>query len=276
MGYVASLLLARWDRPLIELAANEQLNGHWDAEEEFSWSRADGWQCYAPNGFWIDFEHPGGELYVKPAHRRQYVAPPVVEIEAEIGGPVLTAGATNDYYRLTFIEGDQVRTVARGFLDPDRNEEYHEREMVERWGQDWPAAAAASLKRWAAPFVDVPLAGLTGALSLDQVFTYLCMYDVFRLLTLVPDPDEPPWWAKIPDAVWAIEPSDATDIRCYVDETADSPPNPLVLAYTADGIGIWDTSQRRWLADRSTDLDQQLELLRAELQTEYGWTPVVE
>lgn len=55
MTLTRSFVLARWDRPLTELAVNAGL-GAVVPDRELSWRRADGWQCLAPEG-WLWFHH---------------------------------------------------------------------------------------------------------------------------------------------------------------------------------------------------------------------------
>ncbi|MFG3602612.1 hypothetical protein [Micromonospora chersina] len=260
MGFDNTFLLARWDHPLTALTAHRRIEG-WSDEPvpDLSWSRDDGWQCYAPDGGYYD-----GEL-----------VPPVLDIAAETGGPVLGIGvARSDFYRLSFIEVDELRTVAHGGYS-DANPADIRREMVDRWGQHWPNEAAASLTTWAASFgAKVSNVGLWGALATPQVFAEQTVFDVLALLTLVPNPLEQQWWSRdIPDGRYAIHARDVGHRGMWGLKRPDDVWNreDLVLAFTDAGVGAWSLDRRRWESDLSRDLSTGVEGLRENVLRQ-GWT----
>jgi hypothetical protein len=266
VGFNYTFVVAQWDRPLTELSVNDQLDPpEWsDPEETLSWSRADGWQCFVPDGAFYDG-----------------LIPPVREIADETGGMVLGLSTMqNDHYRLAFIEGGALRSIAYGPYDGTGGELYA-RQMAAHWGEPWQVAAAASLRRWAQPFTGVSQFALWGALSVPQVFAQDTVFDLFRLLTLVPDggtipvDEDPPdyqlrWAEEIPGAVYAI------DNRCISHHGLTSPDNPwlhrdLALAFTDSGVGVWSQAQSRWHTEPFQDLTRALNAIRQELRLR-GWT----
>jgi hypothetical protein len=229
MGFDQTFVVARWDRPLTTLAANSRIGEFGsEPEEDLSWTRADGWQCYAPAGGYYD-----GELI-----------PPVQDIAAETGGPVLGLGVSrSDHYRVSFLEGETLHSFARGW---DEGED-PEPEMIERWGNPWEFSAASALTRWARPFVNpaTSLEGLRWAIVVPQLFAEQTVFDLLRLLTLVPDPQVPPWWAAIPDAMYAV---DATELRWQRSSTSNlsALDTDVSLAFTRTGVGVWSLARSSW------------------------------
>jgi hypothetical protein len=258
MGFDGTFVLARWHRPLQELSVNGRLDFEGRVDEEFSWARSDGWQCLAPAGGYYD-----GELL-----------PPVEEIQRETGGPVLGMGiARSDHFSFTFVEGGKLRRIARGPYDGDSAGEIH-REMVEHWGgPDWAHLAALSLVRWAeVPLGSIRRVGLYGAIVIPQLSAEDSAFDLLKLLTLVPDPDEKPWWTKIPEAVYAIE---ANDLAPRELGRLRRPPGSwglrdLAVTVGTPGSGVWSLQEDRWVAEPSPDFEVTLSKLQR-LLIERGW-----
>jgi hypothetical protein len=268
VGFDYTFVVAQWDRPLTELRVNERLDPpEWSApDEELSWSRADGWQCFVPEAACYD---------------EDVLLPPVREIAGETGGMVLgLTTVQNDHYELAFIEGGALRSIAYGPYD-GTSEDVYERQMVVEWGEPWRTAAAASLHRWAEPFPGVSQFALWGALSVPQVFAQHTAFDLLRLLTLVPDEgaveeDQDPlniglrWTEEIPGAVYAI------DNRSIIHPGLESSGNrwlhrDLALAFTDSGVGVWSLAGSRWHTEPVRDLTGALDALRQELRRQ-GWT----
>jgi hypothetical protein len=263
-----TFLVARWERPLTELAVNGRLDpvDMREPDPGLSWTRADGWQCLAPEGAYYD-----GEL-----------VPPVPEVAAETGGPVLGAGVSRSHhYRLSFIEGGELRSIAVGPSEDQRSGVFR-REMVERWGEPWRNEAAASLRRWAAPFADASYIAIFGALAIEQVEAQYTLFDLLKLFTLVPDGNDADgtdrgflrdaWWLRdVPDAVYAIEAGNIQHLD-LVRPMGDYRHRELVLAFTDRGVGLWNLQESRWEKAPTADLRATLEDLRGRLRRQ-GWTP---
>lgn len=258
MGFDGTFVLARWDRPLQQLSLNEQLDFDGAMDEEFTWARSDGWQCLAPAGGYYD-----GKL-----------VPPVEQIQRETGGPVLGMGiARSDHFSFAFVEGGQLRRIACGPYDGESADEIS-LEMVEHWGvSDWPPLAALSLVRWAEANVgSVRPAGLYGAISIPQLSAEDSAFDILKLLTLVADPDEKPWWTEIPMVDYAIEASDL-DARELgrLRRPADTwGRRDLALTVGTPGSGVWSLEEERWLAEPSPDHAAALTNLQG-LLVQRGW-----
>lgn len=253
MGFDGSMIVAKWDRPLQILTADEVEGGI--PPDPVSWTRNDGWQCYMPDGWFWE------------------IPPPVESIAERTGGPVLGAGiARSDYWMLAFVEGGQLRTVGYGSTE-ERSATSLLQEMTEQWGNPWPAKAAQSLARWAKPFAEVSRTGLYGALANPQLFAERTVSDLMQLLKLVPDEAEPPWWSQaIPDAVYAIEAAQMLRVLTQLTKPdwVSSQPD-IVLTYTEDGVGIWSLQAQDWEiaphAGGPSLLDALVDLLRRD-----GWT----
>lgn len=226
------MVVARWSRPLADLAVNDQLRIR-AIDAELSWDRPDGWQCFAPEAFYAD-------------------GVPVEEISREIdGAPVLGMQVMrSDFYRVSFIHGGAHRTIAHGVTLDHPPGSVH-REMVGHWGHpDWQRYAAVLLQRWSRDFADVPYIALWSVLSIHQLFAERTVFDLLSLLRLVADPNHEPWWRQVPGAAYAIQP---TDLR-YVLRKAKppggrhaQPDRDPVLAVTESGTGIWSPASERWL-----------------------------
>jgi hypothetical protein len=152
VAFDGTFVVARWARPLAELSVNSRLVLSGAPHPELTWARSDGWQCFFPDDFY------DGEL-----------VPPVLEISQETAGPVLGIGVNRNYhYRLSFVEGGELQTIAEGEYE-DESEGDIRREMVQRWGEPWQHGAAESLRRWAQPFAKIPYLGVFGALAVPHV-----------------------------------------------------------------------------------------------------------
>jgi hypothetical protein len=257
VGLDNTFVVAQWDRPLTSLAVNNRIEPE-DVREpdpNLSWTRADGWQCYAPLGGYYD-----GAL-----------VPPVRDITEETRGLVLGIGvARSDHYRISFLQDGEIQTLANGWYHEYEQSDF-EREVVNGWGEPWRVRAAEGLKRWAEPIADVSWLGLFAAIRVPRVFAEATIYDVLRLLTLVPDPNDPPWWHDIPGADYAVDGNDISDPTRTSLPRGVIPRHNIVLAFTADGPGVWSMERARWASPPAHDADQLL-TLRRELQRQ-NWPP---
>lgn len=131
VGFDQAMVVARWSRPLADLEVNDQLQIR-ATDDDLTWERPDGWQCFAPEAFYADG------------------MPPVDEISREIdGAPVLgVLILRSGFYRVSFMINGRLRTIAKG-VTLDHPPGSVEREMVEHWGHaDWQRYAAVALQRW--------------------------------------------------------------------------------------------------------------------------------
>ena len=89
MGMDQSFIVACWDRPLEELAFNREQPEPAVADEDISWARKDGWQCFAP---WDVYDAEMADM--------------VVQIEGETGSPILVMEVVDsDSWHVAFSEG---------------------------------------------------------------------------------------------------------------------------------------------------------------------------
>lgn len=253
MSLTNTYVIARWDRPLEELRVNEVL-AHTTGDEALSWTRGDGWQCFAPDG-----EFYRGEL-----------VPPVVEIQDEVGGPVLGLGVqSSDHWEVAFVLDGTVRWLAGGPSE-EGSSAHFEAEMVQHWGADWCAAGARALSRWARPVADVDPRAIEAVLDAPHRYQELKLADLQRILTLTPDQDDP-WWAN-----WSLPGTPEHDVpgALYMVVLSDLvlPPGhrslggralDLALTFTPNGVGIWDRAARTWAQDPAPDTATVLALYTA-------------
>jgi hypothetical protein len=265
VGFDQTFVIAQWDQPLEELTINGRL-GDGECQEPdtgISWRRKDGWQCFAPMGGYYD-----GEL-----------VPPVIEIAAETGGPVLGIGvARSDYYELSFVEGGELRKVAYGPYE-GRSSKVSRREMIGLWGDPWEVGAARSLSRWAESLADVSWQGLAWIFGIPHLMAEEAMFDLLGMLTLMPDEDDPnhgpdspmrgAWWTTIPDVVYAIEPGDLARFEPRAPREAWGQ-RDLLLGFTASGVGVWSRTQPRWTLTPTRDEQAVLASLSDQLRG-MGW-----
>lgn len=253
------MLLAQWPRPLRELRAAETLRWVSDKPEHqvldpLSWQRPDGWQCFVPVGYWK-------------------AGPPVTEVAAEVDGLVLGAAVyRSDYYQLQGIYEGKVWTIAAGGLE-DQSASQTRRQMIEAWGRPWQAEAARMLVRWAQPIAPLSLVGVFAALTMKRVFREHALFDVFQLLTLVENPEEPPWWemAEIPQCEYALQPRDI--FFKNLDRPHDSPDDhrDLALAFTPAGAGVWSMQGHDWKVAPTAAFEETMAPFQ-DLLVEQGWT----
>lgn len=250
MSFTQTFVIARSDQPLTQLAANARIRE--GAEPcELSWARPDGWQCLAPYGFYDD------EL-----------VPPVVDIQGELGTPVLAIGVDRSArYVVKFIEGGVVRAIDVGsYTSVSR--------MVATWGQpDWEVRAAESLARWAECLGQpVSLDALFAVTALPQLFAEQNVFDLLQLLGLDAPDAATPWWAAagIP-ASFAVRAENVRRTLREFESLSTAQPSGLALASTASGIGVWDCSEGVWLHSPMT-LKMAVRGLHKTLR-ERGWSP---
>jgi hypothetical protein len=260
MGTFSTYVIARWDHPLTELEANTALDGA-EPDEGFSWTRPDGWQCFAPDGSFY-----GNELL-----------PPIEEIEREVGGPVLGLGLAGTHWEVGFILRGERCWIASGGSD-EHPAEHFESQMANRWGSNWPHTAAAALDDWASAFAHVDVLALSAVLTVTHLQAEGKLADLQCALTLAPEPGDV-WWdyrgpdpvevAEVPQAFYAID-AYSLSIPDVVMPLAAVYQRGLVLAFTASGVGIWDRRSSAWY--RTPDLaygDALTELSR--LLVARGW-----
>jgi hypothetical protein len=252
MGMHHWFVVAQWDRPLGEIVSRYPSEpADWD--HDLSWSREDGWQCFAPSVIYED-----------------WLLEQVEQIEGETGGPVLVMEVVDsDSWCVAFIEGGRVRHVG---YEPDTYDTFEEfcQEMVDAWGEDWIAGAAGSLQRWARPIVEVSSQSLQLAMAAPWLRVEGALFDLLRLFTLVEHPDEPVWWAAIPDVDYAV-----WGQGLYVPGVAapeeDARGGDLALTAGPDGFGVWSVERKEWASQPVTNLTAFLAAL-PELLRELGWT----
>jgi len=245
MGMDQSFVVARWDRPLEELAFHREQPGPLSADEDFSWSREDGWQCFSP---WDVYQIGLLEQ--------------VEMIDREIGGPVLAMEVLDSSsWHVAFMEDGRVRHVGEGELEYDSFEDTH-RKMIDAWGQDWTDAAAASLQRWARPIVEVPSRALRLVLAAPRLFTEEVLFDLLQLLTLVENPLEPAWWtSSIPGSEYAVRFRDLY-FHGAGRHRNDEEGMDLALTSVSSGFGVWSIERGGWATEPITSLSGMLADLR--------------
>lgn len=248
------MVVARWYRPLAELEVNDQLHIR-ATDDDLTWERPDGWQCFAPEAFYADG------------------MPPVDEISREIdGGPVLGALILrSDFYRVSFMMDGRLRTIANG-VTLDHPPGSARREMAAHWGHaDWQRYAAVALQRWSRDFAAVPYIALWATMTIHQVFAERTVLDLLSLLGLVADPSRKPWWSGVPGAVYAIH---AVDIEYVLRNAKPSrtsftePDRDPVFACTDTGVGVWSQVSSRWLVQPTMYLRPTLNQLVSHLIAE--------
>lgn len=254
MGFSITYVIARWNRPLAELTANTALVNGSDPDPQYSWDRADGWQCFAPEGFY------DGRL-----------VPPVVRIQTEVGGPVLGMGVeSSSHWRAAFHLDGELRWIAAGPSEDGASEEY-EAEMIARWGPDWQAGAAAGLAAWAAPWAHVDAGAIEAVLRVPHLFPENKLADLQRMLTLVPAAEHR-WWEswnygaihedEVPHASYAVNATQVNIVGLmppadrYINRTGE-----IALALTDSGYGLWDRDTSGWVHDPTLPLDDALTML---------------
>lgn len=259
MSTSITLVVARWAQPLTGLRANAAL-GDVVADATWSWRRADGWQCFSPDGQFYD-----GRLL-----------PPVEEIERETGGPVLGLGVESSvHWEVGFRLEGRPCWIADGPSERGSADDVADA-MVRLWGTDWRRAAASALARWAGPGLEVRPDALEAAMSVPWLFAEDAVADLLRLLTLVPDESAvaAPHLARvqeasIPGALYAV---DAAGLHLDgISEPADAYGTPgAALVLTALGYGIWDRPTAAWAVRPGLAYDAAESALREHL-LERGW-----
>lgn len=275
MGYHMTAVLAKWDRPLRELSASAELGLGADVDDEsitdesISWTRPDGWQCFAPTEFYRS--GPGYGL-----------VPPVGQMQQEIGGPVLGLGVdSTDHWEVAFVLEGQERWIAAGPSE-EGSSAHFESQMVRAWGADWIAGATAGLIAWASPFATVDPLALHALLSVDHLFGQVKLADLQRLLSLVPEPEHP-WWTdglgsaagdetRIPDARYAVD-AEALGGLDLIGPTEDFRRKTFALVFTGTGVGIWDFDTNAWTCDPVLRQQEAVSRLGQLLRTR-GWKPI--
>lgn len=262
MGLSLTYVIARWDRPLVELQVSSALI-NLDIDEGFSWHRPDGWQCLTPTEFYD-----------------RALLPPVLAIQDEVGGPVLGMGVeSSSEWELAFVLDGELQRFAR-YPGESESDEAHEAEMTSRWGADWLTGVSEGLRRWAAPFADVDASAVRAALAAPHVWAQGKLADLQRVLTLVPPLDDR-WWdlwstfavpdAEVPGSRYAVNavalsiPGLLSPERAFME-----PSHELALVWTDSGFGIWDRDPRTWARDPFLSLDAAVDELAALLPAR-GW-----
>lgn len=254
VGFSSTFVVAKWYRPLQELAVGARLyNTHPDP---VSWSREDGWQCYAPESFY------DGQFL-----------PPVLDIAAETRGPVLGAGVDDsDTWAMSWIdEQAEMRSVKVGATDDEPSREVAAR-MRAQWGRPWHHSAYASLAQWGHTHTGADTGlGLWGAMVCSQLFAEKTVFDILALLGLTPDATPEPLWAGIPDCDYAVDARNVSDLLHQVSPgKGRSDEIDLVLACTKSGWAVWSARDRRMLADPDTSLASIIDKL-ADIARQRGW-----
>ncbi|WP_066586482.1 hypothetical protein [Cellulomonas timonensis] len=263
MGTFNTYVVAQWDRPLTELRANAALE-HLGADEGFSWARADGRQCFAPEG-----EFYGGELL-----------PPITEIEREVEGPVLGLGVASSHWEVAFnLRGAPCWIAAEG--SDETPGAYFEELMTRHWGRPWQTGAAAALAEWVSPWAQVNAAVVAVTLTIPHLLAEAKLADLQRVLTLAPQRGHP-WWSiygsdsvsesDIPGALYAIDAYSLIVSNLVLPYEEGCVPG-LALVFTSTGFGLWDRVNSAW--SRAPELTYKAALSElAPLLVALGWSPL--
>lgn len=261
MGFSIAYVIARWDRPLAELSANEAL-ASLDVDEGYSWERADGWQCFAPVDFYGD-----------------EAMPPVERIQDEVGGPVLGMYVlSSSEWELGFRLNGELQRF-RPHPSEDESDEEHAEEMTRRWGSDWLAGVSSGLVQWASQFTQVDQGAVHAALAAPHLFPEDTLAALQRVLTLVPA-DDHAWWGdrsaypspeRIPGARLTISTIalDLPGLHAPANRYSDLE-RQLTLVLMDTGFGVWDHGAGAWARKPNMSLETVLHEL-AVLLPERGW-----